>query len=226
MKNLLFIPCYNDSKNCEKVLNEIYKLNNLNCDILIINDGSKNFLKFKTKFLKIYIINLKNNFGIGHCMRLAINFAIKNNYENICRIDSDGEHNPTYLEIIFSKLKHKDFIIGQRNIFYKENFFKLFSKKILNFFINKLFKLNFKDYNCGMMGLNLQSMKILSKSTLINYPEPQIIIELCAKKLTHQTVNINQRRRYYGDSSLNFFKGLDFILVTFLYILNYIMTKK
>ena len=197
MKNLLFIPCYNDSKNCEKVLNEIYKLNNLNYDILIINDGSKNILKFKTKFLKIYIINLKNNFGIGHCMRLAINFAIKNNYENICRIDSDGEHNPTYLEIIFSKLKHKDFVIGQRNIFYKENFLKFFSKKILNFFINKLFKLNFKDYNCGMMGLNLQSMKILSKSTLINYPEPQIIIELCAKKLTHQTVNINQRRRYY-----------------------------
>ena len=59
-------------------------------------------------------------------MRLAINFAIKNNYENICRIDSDGEHNPIYLEIIFSKLKHKDFVIGQRNIFYKENFFKLF----------------------------------------------------------------------------------------------------
>ena len=226
MKNLLFIPCYNDSKNCEKVLNEIYKLNNLNYDILIINDGSKNILKFKTKFLKIYIINLKNNFGIGHCMRLAINFAIKNNYENICRIDSDGEHNPMYLEIIFSTLKYKDFVIGQRNIFYKENFFKLFSKKILNFFINKLFKLKFKDYNCGMMGLNLQSMKILSKSTLINYPEPQIIIELCAKKLTHQTVNINQRRRYYGDSSLNFFKGLDFILVTFLYILNYIMNKK
>ena len=87
MKNLLFIPCYNDTKNCEKVLNEIYKLNDYNFDILIINDGSENILEFKSKFLKIIIINLKNNFGIGHCMRMAINFAIKNNYENICRIE-------------------------------------------------------------------------------------------------------------------------------------------
>ena len=143
-------------------------------------------------------------------------------YEN----DSDGEHNPIYLENMFSILKHKDFVIGQRNIFYKEKFFKIFSKKILNFFINKLFNLKFNDYNCGMMGLNYESMKVISKTNLINYPEPQIIIELCAKKLTHQTINIDQRRRYYGDSSLNYFKGLDFILVTFLYILNYIMNKK
>ena len=77
---------------------------------------------------------MKNNFGIGHCMRMAINFAIKNNYENLCRIDSDGEHNPIYLENMFSILKHKDFVIGQRNIFYKEKFLNYFPKNIKFFY--------------------------------------------------------------------------------------------
>ena len=226
MKNLLFIPCYNDTKNCEKVLNEIYKLNDYNFDILIINDGSENILEFKSKFLKIIIINLKNNFGIGHCMRMAINFAIKNNYENICRIDSDGEHNPIYLENIFSKLNNKDFVIGQRNISHKEKIFKAFSKKILILMINKLFNLNFSDYNCGMMGLNLKSMRLISGHKFINYPEPQIIIELCSKSIDYEIVKMHQRKRYYGYSSINFFKGLDFMLVTVLFIFNYIMNKK
>ena len=226
MKNLLFIPCYNDNKNCEQILNEIHKLSNVNFDILIINDGSQNQIKFKSKSLKLIFINLKNNFGIGHCMKMAIVFAIKNNYKKICRIDSDGEHDPSYIETIFYKLNKKDFIIGERNIYYKQKFFKTLSKKVLNIIINKIFNLKFNDYNCGMMGLNLNSMQIISRTNLINYPEPQIIIELCGRKLDYEKININQRKRYYGDSSIHFFRGLDFILVTFFFILNYIMNKK
>ena len=225
MKNLIFIPCYNDIKNCEKILDEIYKLPNKNFDILIINDGSYENLKFKSNLLNIIIINLNNNFGVGLCMKIAINYAIQNNYKKFCRIDSDGEHDPYYIEKIICGLDNKDFIIGERCISQKENILKIFSKKILNVIINKIFKLKFTDYNCGMMGLNSTSMRIISKSNLINYTEPQIIIKLCVSKLAYDTIKIDQRKRYYGDSSIHFLKGIDFILVTFVFILNYIMNK-
>ena len=226
MKNLLFIPCYNDNENCEKIINEIHKLSNINFDILIINDGSKNEIKLKSKFLKIILINLQNNFGIGHCMKMAIKFAIKNNYNNFCRIDSDGEHDPSYIQKILLGLNKKDFIICERKISDKQNFFKTFAKKLLNITINNIFNLKFSDYNCGMMGLNLNSMKALSNTNLINYPEPQIIIELCGRKLDYNKITINQRKRNYGASSMNLFRGLDFVLITFFFILNYIMNKK
>ncbi len=226
MKNLLFIPCYNDYKNCKKILNEIDNLQDKNFDILIINDGSNEISEFQSKFHKLILINLKNNFGIGHCMRMAIQFALKNNYKKICRIDSDGEHNPTYINLIFNKLDDKDFIVGQREIIYKQNFFKIYSKKFLNIIINKILNLKFNDYNCGMMGLSFNSMQIISKKSLINYPEPQIIIELCARKIDYEKIKIKQRKRYYGDSSINFLRGFDFILVTFFFILNYIMNRK
>ena len=226
MKNLLFIPCYNDYKNCEKILNEIDKLKDKNFDILIINDGSNEKIKFQSKFHKLVLINLKNNFGVGHCMRMAVKFALKNNYEKICRIDSDGEHNPIYINTIFNKLDIKDFIIGERDITYKQNFFKIYSKKLLNIIINKILHLKLNDYNCGMMGLNTNAMQIISNINLINYPEPQIIIELCARKIDYENITIKQRKRYYGDSSVNFFRGFDFILVTFFFIMNYIMNRK
>ena len=55
-----------------------------------------------------------------------------------------------------------------------------------------------------MMGLNLKSMRLIF-SKFINYPEPQIIIELCSKSLDYEIVKMHQRKRYYGYSSINFF---------------------
>ena len=156
---------------------------------------------------------------------MAINYALAYNYKKFCRIDSDGEHDPKYIEDFFKELDNIDFAIGNRKISYKERILKTTSKKTINYLINKLFNLNFEDYNCGMMGLSQSSMEAIKKNYLISYPEPQIIMELCNKKFTYSVIQIYQRKRYHGDSSINFFRGVDFILVTFFFILNYILNK-
>ena len=109
MKKLLFIPCYNDLDNLYKLLNEIKNIKSLSSDILIVNDGSFKKVKFLKKYKNIKIINLKNNFGIGFCLKLAINYAINNHYTKFCRIDSDGEHNPKYINQIFNEKQIKIF---------------------------------------------------------------------------------------------------------------------
>ena len=194
MKKLLFIPCYNDINNCKLLLDEINIMSKIDFDILIVNDGSLEYFDLKIRNLNLKIINLKNNFGVGLSMKIAINFALRNNYQQFCRIDCDGEHDPAYIQSIFHKLDKYDFILGQRNISYKESPIKLLSKHTLKFIISKLFRLKLKDYNCGMMGFNKVSMKKLYFKNLINYPEPQIIIELCSSSIKYETINIFQRK--------------------------------
>ena len=225
MKNLLFIPCFNDIENCQKILKEIELNYNYNFDILIINDGSKKNVEFSTDKFDTKIINLKNNYGIGFGLKLAINYALKNDYKKLCRIDSDGEHDPKYIREFFLKLENSDLILGERRIDYKQNILKLFSKKIIVSIINRSFNLKLKDYNCGMMSMNIICMKSLKNENLINYPEPQIILNLCQKNFKFSTINIRQRERYYGISSINLFGGLDFFLVTLTFILNRILNK-
>ncbi len=225
MKNLLFIPCYNDTQNCKKLLSEIEKKYKNNFDILIINDGSSETFDYNGKNLRITIINLKRNYGIGFAIKMAINFAINHNYKKMCRIDSDGEHDPKYIQNFFSKLDKNELILGIRKINYRENFLKLLSKKIIISIINKLFNLRLNDYNCGMMGLGETSFKALKNEYFINYPEPQIILKLVTKKFKYSTVDIIQRKRYQGTSSINFFGGLDFFLVTLTFILNRVLNK-
>lgn len=68
-------------------------------------------------------------------------------------------------------------------------------------------------------------MKIVSERKLISYPEPQLIIELCGKMIDYETINIIQRKRFYGISSIHFFRGIDFMLVTIIFIFHYLMNK-
>ena len=225
MKNLIFIPCYNDQKSLRKLLIEIENYYKNSFDILIVNDGSDRELHFSKKNQNLKIINLKYNYGIGFCLKLAINYALKNNYKKFCRIDSDGEHHPKYIKNIFKMLDVNDFIIGNRKILIKQNYFKIVSKKLINFIINTLFNLKVDDYNCGMMGLRVNAMKRIKNDYFINYPEPQIILKLLKKKLKYSIIKINQRKRYGGNSSINFFGGLDFFLITLFFVLNRILNK-
>lgn len=225
MKNLLFIPCYNDLDNLFKLLNEIKNIKPLDFDILIVNDGSSKKFKFLKKNINIKIINLKNNFGIGLSLKLAINYGINNRYSKFCRIDSDGEHDPKYIKHIFKALDKKDYILGNRKISFKQNYFKSISKKIINYIINKTLKLKINDYNCGMMGFNLEVMQQLKRENFIKFPEPQIIIKLMKLKFKYLIINIDQRKRFSGKSSINFFGGFDFFLITLFYLLNRILNN-
>ena len=76
-----------------------------------------------------------------------------------------------------------------------------------------------------MMSLGKRSMQILDNYYLINYPEPQIILKLSSKKFRYSVIQIIQRQRYLGISSINFFRGFDFFLVTLFLILNHILNK-
>lgn len=225
MKNLLFIPCYNDEKSLRKLLIEIGNLYQSSFDILIINDGSDQELYFSKKNKSLKIINLKHNYGIGFCLKFAIKYALKNDYKKFCRIDSDGEHHPKYIKDIFKMLDVNDFILGDRKILFKQSYFKIASKKTINLIINKLFGLKIDDYNCGMMGLKVNAMKKIKNDHFINYPEPQIILKLLKNKLKYSIIKINQRKRFSGNSSINFFGGLDFFLITLFFVLNRILNN-
>jgi glycosyltransferase involved in cell wall biosynthesis len=225
LKNLLFIPCYNDTKNLRKLLIEINLIYKSKFDILVVNDGSVEEVLLIKKNKNIKIINLKYNYGIGFCLKFAIKYALENNYKKFCRIDSDGEHHPKYVGKIYKMLNINDFVIGNRKILFEQNYFKISSKRLINFIINKPFKLNIEDYNCGMMGLGVSAMKKIKNDYFINYPEPQIILKLLKANLKYSILTIKQRKRYSGSSSINFIKGLDFFLITLFFVLNRILNS-
>lgn len=140
----IIIPCYNEEKTIEKLLNKIFFIK-LKKQIIIINDGSidksKSIInKYKNKI--DIIINKKKNTGKGSCIILAKKF-IKGKIVIIQ--DADLEYDPKdYYKLIKPILEKKSLVVYgsrvlNRNNYKNNNFsksFRVFGNFILTLISN------------------------------------------------------------------------------------------
>ena len=132
----IVMPVYNEQNNIQKVLRiwqkKIKSFNFKKFKFIIINDGSTDLTLKKIKKLKsknFKIINTKNC-GHGSACLTGYKFAVKNNYNWIFQIDSDGQCNPKYFSLFVKKSKKEPIIFGHR-IKRKDGLMRLIFSKLL-----------------------------------------------------------------------------------------------
>jgi len=119
-KDLVFTATYNEFSNVKKLLNKIENLN-INVDILIVDDnskdGTKEYIKnYKIKKKNFFLIIREKKLGLDTAHKFALNFAKKNRYRNIITLDADLSHDPKLIPCFLKKLKTNKFVIGSRYI--------------------------------------------------------------------------------------------------------------
>ncbi len=119
MKKIIIIPTYNEKKNITNVINQIIKLYKSKFDILVVDDNSPDktineVKKLKKKYNFIKYILRKKKLGIGSAHKIGIKHCYKKKYDLIITMDSDGTHNPSYINKMLNKIKTYDLIITNR----------------------------------------------------------------------------------------------------------------
>ena len=108
MKKLLIMTvAYNEEKNIgevlegiKKTIENLHKHNpNLDYEIIVVNDGSTdntaNIAKKQSKHANV--ITHPINLGPGVAVQTGYKYAIRNKFDYIVRLDSDGQHQPKYI---------------------------------------------------------------------------------------------------------------------------------
>lgn len=188
LKNLsIIIPCYNFEKlikkNIFKLIKKINKLN-VNYEIIVVNDGSrdntKNILEILAKYnKKIKIFNLPSNKGKSHCVKIGINAS---KYNNLILIDCDLPYF-SYLNNIIQKLNDQAELViinrkSKKSRLYNNNlnFYQKARILIGGFigFFNKIFlNLKFYDTQAGLKGF-----KKISNFNKINFYSKKFFFDL------------------------------------------------
>ena len=159
MNYSLIIPFFNEEKNIQSLLNNLFaSLKNLNNEnrnfqIIFIDDGSKDstFEKLKIysdKKFKTIIIKNKTNTSQSS----AILSGIKNSkYENIITLDGDGQNDPSDIQKLIEEFeKGSDMVIGWRK-FRKDNLFKKIIPSIVANYIVRFFTgSKIHDHGCAL----------------------------------------------------------------------------
>ena len=120
MKTLIISPTYNEVKNIQSLVEQIFELDP-SYHLLIIDDNSPDGTAGKVKELKSVFDNLHleerpNKAGLGTAYKFGFNWALKNGYEAVVQMDADLSHDPNDVPRLISQLKHHDLIIGSRYV--------------------------------------------------------------------------------------------------------------
>lgn len=198
MKDLaIVIPCRNESKN---IIHILKKLKNLK--VFLINDASTDEIKKKIiHFKNIKLLNNSKRLGYEKSLIKGFSHIKKLNdskLKYILTMDADGDHDPTYIEKIYTKIKYSkaDLVIGNRTkknrksekyisdifkkkfkfedpysgfkIYKKEKLFKTYKKCSKNYFLADLCLL-FKKNDMIILNINLPTKKNNFRRPRVNY---------------------------------------------------------
>jgi len=167
---VVLIPSLNPNEYLIKYIENLIKSNN-NIDIVIIDDGSKDELKYIFKKLdkikRCTVLTHAVNLGKGRALKTGFNYFINNYKKNdvigLITADSDGQHDIEDILKINKKLSNlnkESLILGTRN--FNENNVPIKSKtgnKITTFVFKLLYGKKINDTQTGLRGLTYDLVK-------------------------------------------------------------------
>ncbi|MDC3017347.1 glycosyltransferase family 2 protein [Pelagibacteraceae bacterium] len=199
----VIVPCFNEEKTIELILNKIDKTSFKNKEIIVVNDGSSDNTKEKLDKIEkklnceIKIINHNKNLGKG----AAINTAINKISGDIAIIqDADLEYDPNdYDKLINPILNNKaDVVYGSRFVGSDAKRVLLFWHKMGNSFLtflsNMFTNLNLTDMETGYKVFRADIIKKISLKEKRFGIEPEITAKIAKLNIRIYEVGIS----YYG----------------------------
>ncbi len=148
--SLVVIPTYNEAESMGKILSA---LKPLDCDVLVIDDGSPDGTAKIVRELGVEVIERSGKLGLGSAYRTGFSIAIDRGYTYIIQMDADGSHQVSDLQKMMDWIGSADLIIGSRwvkdgGIANWSKFRQLISKSANNY-ANALLSLGIKDTTSG-----------------------------------------------------------------------------
>ena len=148
--SLVVIPTYSEAESIAEILRA---LKPLDCDVLVIDDGSPDGTAKIVRELGVEVIERSGKLGLGSAYRTGFSIAIDRGYTYIIQMDADGSHQVSDLEKMMDWIGSADVIIGSRwvkdgGIANWSKFRQLISKSANNY-ANALLSLGIKDTTSG-----------------------------------------------------------------------------
>jgi glycosyltransferase involved in cell wall biosynthesis len=200
MKLSVLVPCYNEEKTIQIIIDRILEQKYSNKEIIIIddfsNDNTTDILK-NIKNEKIKVIFNNKNYGKGFCLQKGIDAS---DGEIIIIQDADLEYDPNdYHKMINPIIEgHADVVFGSRFLGSQEHrvlyFWHRVGNSILTIISNIFSNLNLTDMECGLKAFKSNIIKKIElKENRFGF-EPEITMKVAKLNLRIYEVGI----RYFG----------------------------
>ena len=202
----IIIPCYNEVKTIEIIVNKILKLNKYEFEIIIVDDysvdGTREILKDKLSSKVSLIIYNEKNYGKGFCIKKGIE---QSNGNIILIQDADLEYDPQDYPKLINPIinNYADVVYGSRFVGGDEKrvFFSwhTVANKILTLISNIFSNLNLTDMECGYKCFRSEVLKKITLNQNRFGFEPEITAKISKMNVRIFEVGVSYFGRTYSE---------------------------
>jgi glycosyltransferase involved in cell wall biosynthesis len=202
----IIIPCYNEVKTIEIIVNKILKLNKYEFEIIIVDDysidGTREILKDKLSNKVSLIIYNEKNYGKGYCIKKGIE---QSNGNIILIQDADLEYDPQDYPKLINPIinNYADVVYGSRFVGGDEKrvlfFWHTVANKILTLISNIFSNLNLTDMECGYKVFRSDVLKKITLNQNRFGFEPEITAKISKMNIRIFEVGVSYFGRTYSE---------------------------
>ena len=203
-KILVFTATYNEADNVESLVTDVFEYLP-ESDVLVVDDASPdgtgrilNELSLNQKRLRV--IHRPKKLGLGTAHKLAMKYAISNEYDVLVTMDADYSHHPKYLPTLVKLMRQNDFVIGSRFINgggLSYGFLRRTLSTTANIMARNVLKIPLKECTTSFRGFKVSLLKKM-KLDLIQSEGYSFFVESIFY-LIQQTKKINEFPIYFYD---------------------------
>lgn len=208
MKNItqlisIIIPVFNESESIGYLLDEVLNVmqnNNLNCELIVVNDGSHDNTstvldQLTIKIKELSVISLRKNYGQTAAMAAGFD---NSKGEIVITLDGDLQNDPNDIPKLISNINAGyDLICGWRY----ERKDKLINRRIPSKIANKLIAnvtgLKLHDYGCSLKAFKKEIVDDIKLYGELHRFLP-VLANIEGAKI--KEIKVNHRSRKYGSS--------------------------
>lgn len=111
MQSAALVPAYNESETIGSVIDGVSEHVD---DVIVVNDASTDGTPEIARQHEAIVIDHAVNTGVGGALRTGYRYIIGREYDIVVQIDSDGQHDPSYVPEVFMALEDADVVLGSR----------------------------------------------------------------------------------------------------------------
>ena len=203
-KILVFTATYNEADNVESLITDVFEYLP-ESDVLVVDDASPdgtgrilNELSLNQKRLRV--IHRPKKLGLGTAHKLAMKYAISNEYDVLVTMDADYSHHPKYLPTLVKLMRQNDFVIGSRYINgggLSYGFLRRTLSTTANIMARNVLKIPLKECTTSLRGFKVSLLKKM-KLDLIQSEGYSFFVE-SVFYLIQYTKKINEFPIYFYD---------------------------
>ena len=116
-RTLVAIPAYNEAATIRGVVERV-RLNLPGCDLLVVNDGSRDATAAVLDGTNAIVVAHLCNLGYGRAIQTAVCYAERAGYDRLVTLDADGQHDPAQVGALLAEFDSGrwDLLIGSRYV--------------------------------------------------------------------------------------------------------------